>query len=281
MNSLYKKRNKKFFKGIIFYTVLVIIVFIITFPLIWVILTSLKSHVDTFRMPPKWIFTPTLVHYHDIFTKHPFLNYILNSIIVSFSSTALSLIVGLPAAYGLTRFQIKRNKDIAFFILSTRMAPATLVILPFFILFRSINLIDNLLSLIVLYMIFNLSFVVWMMRGFLREIPTEIDEAAMIDGCSRFLAFIKIIIPLCRSGIIATSIFCLVMSWNEFIFALVLTGQKTRTLPVAITTFIEFSGTHWGQLTAAGTIAMIPLIVFSILTQRQIIRGMTMGAVER
>ena len=281
MNSSCRKQNTKLFKGIFFYTVLLIIILITTFPLIWVVLTSFKSHVDTFSMPPKWIFTPTLIHYHDIFTAHPFLRYILNSIIVSFVSTSLSLVVGLPAAYGLTRFQMKRNKDIAFFILSTRMAPATLVILPFFIFFQSINLIDNLLSLIVLYMIFNLSFVVWMMRGFLKDIPTEIDEAAMIDGCSRFLAFIKVIIPLCRSGIVATSIFCLVMSWNEFIFALVLTGQKTRTLPVAITTFIEFSGTHWGQLTAAGTIAMMPLVVFSMLTQRQIIRGMTMGAVER
>ncbi|MGE5574467.1 MAG: carbohydrate ABC transporter permease [Bacteroidota bacterium] len=263
-----------------FYVVLAFVLFVFTFPIIWTVTTSMKTEAEAFSMPPVWIFNPTFVNYRSIFTKQPFAEYIVNSVIVGLASTAVSLIVGVPAAYGLSRFRLKRGGDIAFYILSTRIAPPTLVILPFFLLFQRMSLLDTRTSLVVVYLTFNLSFVVWTMKLFFDEIPRELDEAALVDGCSRFGGFLRVVLPLSFSGLSATAILCLIASWNEFLFALVLTGNKAKTLPIAVTSFIQFTGTRWGELCAAATVMMIPLIVFGFIVQRKIVSGMTFGALK-
>jgi len=250
------------------------------FPIIWTIITSLKNEVDAFSMPPKFFFKPTFENYRTVFTKYPFVKYIYNSVVVGISSTLISMMFGVPAAYAFSRFKIKKGDDLAFFILSTRIAPPTLVILPFFLLFSQINLLDTKFALTIVYLTFNLSFVVWIMKQFFDEIPKELDEAAMVDGCSRFQSFWKIVLPLSKSGLSATAILCLITSWNEFLFALVLTGNNAKTLPIAITSFIQFTGTRWGELCAAATVMIIPLIIFGFIIQRRLVSGMTFGAIK-
>jgi multiple sugar transport system permease protein len=154
------------------------------------------------------------------------------------------------------------------------------VILPFYLLFSSLNLLDTRISLIVVYLTFNLSFVVWLMKAFFDDLPRELDEAAMVDGCSRFQAFVRIILPLSKSGLSATTILCLITSWNEFLFAMILSGNSSRTLPVAITSFIQFTGTRWGELSAAATVMIAPLIIFGFFVQKRLVAGMTFGAIK-
>jgi len=265
---------------VVFYTLIFVILGYFLFPVVWTILTSIKTESEAFSMPPKWIFKPTFENYVSIFTKQPFLRYIMNSVMIGALSTLLALILGTPAAYALSRMKSGKGEGISFFILSTRIAPPTLIILPFFLLYRQIGLYDRKVGLMIVYLIFNLPFVVWIMKLFFDEIPKELDEAAMVDGCSRMRAFLSIILPLTRSGLAATSILCMISSWNEFFFAVTLTGDRAKTLPVAVTSFIQFTGTRWGELCAAATVIMIPLIVFGFIVQKNLVAGMTFGAVK-
>ena len=207
--------------------------------------------------------------------------FLVNSVIISVGSSILAVMIGSLAAYALGRFRFKGNRDIAFWILTTRMAPAVAVIIPMFIMYRSFfHLYNTYTGMILVYLVFNLPFAVWMLRGFFAEIPTEIEEAAFVDGCSRLAAFWHVILPLVAPGMAASTIFCVIMSWNEFLFALILTADKTKTLPVAATTFVGSMGVQWGELCASGTVIMIPLLVFALLMQRHLVRGLTLGAVK-
>lgn len=265
---------------VLFYALIVIILSYFLFPVVWTILTSLKTEAEAFSMPPKWLFKPTFENYVSIFTKQPFMRYIMNSVIVGASSTLLALVLGTPAAYAFSRMKSRRGEGLSFFILSTRIAPPTLIILPFFLLYRQLGLYDSKLGLMIVYLIFNLPFVVWIMKLFFDEIPKELDEAAMVDGCSRLRAFFTIVLPLTKSGLAATSILCMITSWNEFFFAVTLTGDRAKTLPVAVTSFIQFTGTRWGELCAAATVIMLPLILFGFIVQKNLVAGMTFGAVK-
>lgn len=273
-------RMRKLVWWAFFYAAVLFLLFVFLFPIVWTVMTSLKTEADAFSMPPNWFFTPTFENYKTIFTEQPFWRYILNSMVISFGSTFVALLVGTPAAYALTRFNFRGRDDMAFYILSTRIAPPTLVLLPFFLIFRQYGLIDTYIGMIMVYLTFNISFVVWLMKGFFEDVPTAIDEAAVIDGCNRFGAFVRIVLPLSLGGLTSTAIFSAIMAWNEFLFALVLTGNNTETLPVAITSFIQFTGTRWGELTAAATIIMTPMVLFSFFIQRRLVRGLTMGAVK-
>jgi multiple sugar transport system permease protein len=175
---------------------------------------------------------------------------------------------------------MRKKEDLAFWILSTRMAPPVMVILPFYLVFKNLDLLDTTLGIVMIYMTFNLAFIVWMMRGYFESIPVELEEAARIDGLSRLQAFIKITLPLSMPGIVASSIFAFIMSWNEFLYSLILTGEKTKTATVAITSFITFEGIRWGEIAAAGILIVLPVIVFGICIQKYLIRGMTMGGVK-
>jgi len=202
-----------------------IIVLSFLIPTLWFLMTSFKTRVDAFSKPPKFIFTPVLTNYSLILSDSSFLFKYLNSIIIASSTCVLSMVIGLPAAYAFSSFTFKKKEDIAFWVLSTRMAPPILVILPFYLFFRQIGLLNTRWAMIIVYTTFNLAFVVWMMKGYFESIPGAIEEAARIDGTTRLYAFIRIIIPMASPGIAATMVFTFITSWNEYFYALILSGS--------------------------------------------------------
>lgn len=262
------------------YTFLGVTTIVVLTPYLWLVLTSFKDRVDAFAVPPVLFFKPTLDNYITAFGSKGFTQNLVNSTIVASLSTLLALLVGVPAAYSLARFRLRGNSLFLLFLLSARMLPAIVLAVPLFILFTEARLIDNYAALVLAYLTFNLPFVVWMMRGFFLAIPSEVDESAVIDGCSYFGAFVRVVLPLTLGGLAATAIFCMINSWNEFLFALILTGRHTATLPVAIPSLLTPYGTYWGQVAAVGTVTTIPVLIFAFAVQRYLIRGMTGGAVQ-
>ncbi|HLW76275.1 MAG TPA: carbohydrate ABC transporter permease, partial [Bryobacteraceae bacterium] len=229
-------------------------------PVYWLLTISLKHEIDQFAYPPRWIaFSPVLDHYREAFRNGSFLAYFTNSVILAAVSTLAALAFGVPAAYGLARFEWRNHWDnkLADWILSTRMLPPIVTIVPLFLMLRSAGLINSLLGLAIVYTAFNLPFVVWMMRGFFDEVPREIEEAAMLDGESRSGALLRIVLPLVKPGLAATAVFCLVVAWNEFLFALILTQTNAAmTLPVGIAARVTQYEIQWGAMSAAGVAAM-------------------------
>jgi len=266
------------------YIFIVIATLIVIFPVAWLISSSFKNPVDIFAIPPLLVPPdPTLDHYGVLFLEMGFLEYIYNSIIVATSTVLLSLGVGILAAYSLARFKLPHNLNthLSFWVLSTRMFPPIVTIIPLFSMLRWLNLVNSRIGLVIAYTAFNLPFVVWMMRGFFVEIPVELEEAAMVDGYSRMAAFWNIIIPIAKPGIMATAIFTLIMSWNEFLFALILSQTRVAaTLPIGVSSRVTQYEILWGQMSAAGVIAMAPVLIFALLAQKHLVRGMSMGAVK-
>jgi multiple sugar transport system permease protein len=253
-------------------------------PVYWMITISFKREVDQFALPPKWfVFTPTLEHYADAFINRSFGQYLFNSLFVAVASTICALVIGTLAAYALARFRLPWNLDrkLALWILSTRMFPAIVTAVPLFLIMRALWLVNTRLSLIVVYTALNLPFVVWMMRGFFAEVPRDLEEAAMVDGDSRMGAFWRVVLPLVAPGLAATAVFCLIVSWNEFLFALVLTQtDDAMTLPVGIAGRVTQYGIKWGAMSAAAVVAMVPILVFALSVQRYLVRGLSLGAVK-
>ena len=253
-------------------------------PVYWMITISFKREVDQFAVPPRWfLFTPTLEHYTDAFVTRSFGQYLLNSLIVAAISTVCALILGTFAAYSLARFRLAHGLDrkLALWILSTRMFPAIVTAVPLFMIMRDLRLVNTRLSLIIVYTAFNLPFVVWMMRGFFAEVPVDLEEAAMIDGDSRLGALRRIVLPLVMPGLAATAVFCLIVSWNEFLFALVLTQtDEAMTLPVGIAGRVTQYGIKWGVMSAAAVVAMVPILAFAMSVQKYLVRGLSLGAVK-
>lgn len=267
-------------KKIVFGLITVIIFVIILFPPIVLFLTSIKTELDALSFPPKWIFQPTLQNYVDIFKTTRLFRYLLNSIIVASANTVLSLGLGSLTAYGLARFKFRGSENISFWILSIRMMPPVAAIIPIYIIMKKVRLLDTPWALIIVYLTFNLPFVVWMMKGFFEDIPRSIEESALIDGCSEFAVFRKIALPLAAPGLAATAILIFIFSWNEFLFALILTGTRAVTLPVGIIGFMKETGINWGYMTAGGMLALVPVVIFTILVQKHLVKGLTMGALK-
>ena len=267
-------------KKIVFVLITVIIFGFVLFPPIVLFLTSIKTELDALSFPPKWIFQPTLQNYVDIFKTSPFFRFLLNSIIVASTNTALCLGLGSLTAYGLARFKFRGSENLSFWILSIRMMPPVAAIIPIYIIMKKVRLLDTPWALIIIYLTFNLPFVVWMMKGFFEDIPRAIEESALIDGCSEFAVFRKIALPLVAPGLAATAILIYIFSWNEFLFALILTGTRAVTLPVGIIGFMKETGINWGYMTAGGILALIPVIIFTILVQRHLVKGLTLGALK-
>ena len=266
---------------ILYYFGIAVALALALFPICWAIATSFKSKVDVLATPPVWIFRPILDSYRYItFARIAFPRYLLNSLIISSGATIIAITVGSLAAYALARYRFRGKENIAFWMLSTRMMPAPAVVLPLFVLMRGFRLIDTHLALILTNSIITIPFAVWVMRGFFEEIPVDIEEAALVDGCSRWGIFLRIVLPLSRPGLIVTSLFCMVFSWNEFLFALVLTSTKAKTATVAATEFRGWMETAWGPACASATIIMIPILVITLILQKYLVRGLTMGAVK-
>ena len=253
-------------------------------PVYWMLTISLKTEVDQFASPPKWFtFTPTLAHYYDAFSTRSFGKYLITSAIVATLSTACAMVLGTLAAYGLSRFRLRGQLDrrLSLWILSTRMFPPIVTAVPLFLMMRDLRLINTITSLVIVYTALNLPFVVWMMRGFFRELPRELEEAAIVDGDSRLGALVRVILPLVTPGLAATAVFCLIVSWNEFLLALVLTQtDAAMTLPVGIAGRVTQYEIKWGVMSAAGVVAMVPILAFALAVQRYLVRGLSLGAVK-
>jgi multiple sugar transport system permease protein len=262
------------------YIILGITLLIYGYPLYFAVTTALKTNIDALSYPPKFLFIPTGTSFRNAFKNYDLLPALWNSIIISFSNMVLTLLAGTPAAYSLSRTNFRGKKLLTFWILTSRMIPPIVMVIPFFIISRSTGLYDTRLFLIFIYLTINLAFVVWMMKSFFDDIPTSLDEAALIDGCSQFQAFRKIILPLTLPGLVSTAIFCLMFTWNEFMFALALTEYNASTLPVAFSKFIGYAGTSWAELSASAVVTMLPILIAATLVQKHIVKGLTGGAIK-
>jgi multiple sugar transport system permease protein len=283
-------------------------------PLLWIVATGFKSPADAISYPPKVLFEPTLEGYVNLFTtrtripkasfselSEPATWYeeivreqgmviagrsrygqrFMNSVIIGFGSTFLCMVLGTAAAYAFSRFRVPLKDDLLFFILSTRMMPPIAVAIPIFLMFRQLGLNDTHLGMILLYTAVNLSLSVWLLKGFIDEIPIEYEEAALIDGYTRFQAFYKIVLPQAATGIASTAIFCLIFAWNEYAFAVLLTSGTAQTAPPFIPTIIGVGGKDWPAVAAGATIFLVPVMVFTIVLRKHLLRGITFGAVRK
>jgi len=247
-------------------------------PIVWLVLTSFKDRLDIFSSAPTLLFTPTLDNYIEAFVEKGFTDNLVNSAVVGVISTLIALVVGVPAAYSLSR--ISKGEGFMMALLAARLLPAMVLAVPLFVLASSLGMRDTYFALIAAHLTFALPFTVWMMRGFFLAVPTSLDEAARLDGCGEWGTFGRVILPIVRPGLAATAIFCLINSWNEFLFALVLTGRHTQTLPVAIPSLITPIGTSWGQVAAVGTVTILPVLIIAFIVQKHIVAGMTGGAIS-
>jgi multiple sugar transport system permease protein len=283
-------------------------------PLAWIVLTGFKTPPDSISYPPKILFQPSLEGYVNLFTTRTrqtpefiatlpapdtwydklvrsrnmviagpskFAPRYVNSLIIGFGSTFLAVALGTLAAYGFSRFKPPLKDDLMFFILSTRMMPPIAVAIPIYLMYRELGLTDSRLGMILLYTAVNVSLAVWLLKGFIDEIPREYEEAAMIDGYTRLQAFRKVVLPQAATGIAATAIFCLIFAWNEYAFALLLTSGEAQTTPPFIPFIIGEGGQDWPAVAAGTTLFLIPIITFTVLLRRHLLRGITFGAVRR
>ena len=252
---------------------------LILFPVVWMATMMVKPEAVMFERPTVWWFTPTLEHFEFVLAAG-FQWYLLTSFVVALASTALVALLGTPAAYAFARFEMWRRDDLFLFILATRMAPPVCLVIPFYLIYSRLGLIDTYIGLIIAYLTFNLSFYVWVLRSFCRDLPVELEEAAMVEGYPRWQVLRRIVLPLLRPGIVATAVLCFIFAWNEFLFAFMLGGKSVKTLPVAIPTLITTQGVKWGEMAIVGVVALVPILIVVFLLQRHIVRGLTLGAVK-
>jgi multiple sugar transport system permease protein len=268
-------------RNAITYLVAAIFVGFCLFPFYVMITTALKQESDIFAWPPVFLFTPTLDSVRSaFFGGRSVIPYLINSAVIAAVSTVLATALGSMAAFGLSRFRFPGSASLSFWILSTRMAPPVAFLVPMFIIFRNLGLIDTHLALTIVYTSMNLSFVTWVLIGFFREIPVELEEAALMDGYTYWQYFRRVALPLVRPGLAATAILSAIFAWNEFLFALILTSKKAATIPIYLAGFSESMGIRWGEFMAVGCFAVIPIMIFTLALQKHLVRGLTFGAVK-
>ncbi|HHY87650.1 MAG TPA: carbohydrate ABC transporter permease [Chloroflexi bacterium] len=270
-------------------TIIMAVLIVMLFPIYWMIVTSLKPTNLILMNPPVFTFKPTLEHYIYAFEQANFALYIRNTLLAAIFSTIIVVVAGSLASYGFARYNVGGG-NLMFFILTTRMMPAIAVVLPFFVIFRTAGNsaigqffhlgMDRIGTLVVCYTIFNLPFAIWLMHSFFQDIPVELEDSARLDGYSRIKVFFKVVLPLAAPGIAVTAIFCLLFSWNEYLFASILTRDMAKTITVGVGDFWTQRGILWGPLSAAATVCVMPMIAFALLLQKWIVRGLTFGAVR-
>lgn len=262
------------------YILLLGAILIWAFPVLWVVLTSIKPRTDIFTSPPTLLFLPTLDHYKEALNTRGIVDSIQNSLIITVASTVLAIVVAVPAAYAFARLRFRFKAHLSFYTLFMQMAPPIGLLIPYFFALNRLQLLDTYVGLIVIYLTFTLPFSVWIMITYFQDVPKELEEAAAVDGASRFTAFARIVVPQVRGGIAVTAIFAFINAWNEFLYAVVLTGPGTQTATVAIFGFLGASESRWGPFTATGTMIMAPVIVVALIAQKQIVRGLSLGGVK-
>lgn len=269
--------NRKILPTVLFYAVVVAMALVVLFPFLWMLSSSFKTQVDIIAWPPKLLFSPTLRNYEKVFGEQDFLKYFVNSTIVGTTAVGLSLVLGLPAAYSIARFTQRR---LAVFILLARLMPGISFLMPWYIVFSRLDLMDSYTALILSHMLIALPIVVWIMSSYFATIPPEMEESAMVDGATRQYAFWKIILPLSGPGVITATTLSFIFSWNNFMFSQVLSMEKTKTLPIAVYNFLSYAEVDWGGVMAAAVAIMAPAIVLTMVFQKYVVKGLTMGAVK-
>jgi multiple sugar transport system permease protein len=254
---------------------LVLAVFI--FPFFWMAFNSFKTHEKILEYPPAFVFTPTLDNFKNVLLQSHVVQYTWNSVLIAFGSLGVGMVLGLPAAYGIARYG---HRMLALGILVCRMIPGISFLVPWFIVFRALGLLDTYTGLVIAHLVITVPLITWIMIGFFEEVPVELEEAARIDGCSRAGVFLRIALPLVRPGLVSAAILALIFTWNSFLFPLILAGVKTKTLPVLVYSFMTFDYLDLGGVYAASTLVTLPVIVMVLLVQRQFIRGLTLGGVK-
>jgi multiple sugar transport system permease protein len=275
-------------RAVIEVALLAVLAVAMLFPVLWMVETSIKENRDVYAVPAQFFgFKVTLDHFKDVFIapgggRSDLSIAFLNSVVVAGGSTALATLFGVPAAWAYSRFDLRAKKDQLFFILSTRFMPPVVVVIPVFLMYRELSLINTKLGLVLIYAAFNVSFTIWMMKGFVDEVPSEYEDAAMLDGYTRLQAFSRFTLPLLVPGIAATAVFALIFSWNEFVFSIFLTSsQDVRTAPPAIAGLIGGTTVDWGLVAASAVAFAIPVLVFAFLVRKHLVAGVTLGAVRR
>lgn len=269
---------RKLLKQVLFAGLVLIIVIPVLFPLYFVLISSFKNMAQVYLMPPKLIrFQPILDNYIYIFKTQHYGTYITNSAIVAVASTALSLLLGVPAAYVIARYKMGKANTA---LLTARLLPNISILLPYYFIFSKLRMIDTFAVLIISHMVLSMPLIVWIMTGFFQDIPIELEEAAIVDGCSRQRCFKDIILPISTPGLVTCSTLSFLGSWNNFQFALILSGEKTRTLPVSLQYFVSGADIRWGRMLAATIVVIVPTIILTMILQKYIVQGMTVGAVK-
>lgn len=260
----------------------IVVSIVFLFPIYWMVLTSFKDQVDIFTNPPTFFFTPTIAAYVEYMTRADIVPRLINTIIVASGSGLLSIVVGTMAGYALARIRLRGAATIGVLILLSRGVPPIALAVPMFLVARKLGLTDKHITLILAYSTFLVPYVMWLMRSFFLSLPRELEESAMIDGCSRYGAFFKIIVPISLPGLLSTLIFSMILAWEELLFALVLTNRHASTIPVAIAGIAgdTVNGANWAALTAVGTITVVPVVVFALLVQKWLIKGLAEGATK-
>ena len=264
-------------KRVIFALVIAVIVILMLFPFLWMLMSAFKTQVDIIAWPPRFVFTPTLRNFERVFVEQNFLLYLKNSMIVAVSAVSISLVLGLPAAYSIARFN---QKKISMVILVARLMPGISFLMPWYIVFSRLRMMDSYTALILSHILISLPLIVWVMDPYFRSVPIELEEAARVDGLTQQESFLRITLPLAGPGIVTAVTLSFIFSWNNFMFSQVLSQQRTRTLPIAVYNFLSYVEVDWGAVMAAAVAIMFPAIVLTMIFQKYVVRGLTMGAVK-
>lgn len=264
-------------KTITFYISVILLCILPVSVFIWMFMTGLKTQADNLSIPPKIFFSPTLNNFKEVFGQGSFTKYLFNSSVVASLSVLIALIFGLPASYAIAKYKMHK---IGLALLIARMVPFISYLIPWFIVFRSLHLVDTYIALVTTHLIITLPFVIWIMVNFFEGVPSSLEEAARVDGCTIFQAFIRILLPSVRNGILTSAVLSFIFSWNQFLFSLILSGSRTMTVPVAVFQFISYDEINWGGLAAAASVITIPPLVMTIFIQKYMIKGLTTGAVK-
>lgn len=250
------------------------------FPLVWLLSTATKTKLDAFAIPPVFIYKPILESFKGVLGKNDFIASYWNSLVVVAGVTLFSLVLGIPSAYAITRTRFKGAKFAGLWMILSRMVPPMGFVLPMYLIFSRLKMLDTYIALVLVDLTVSLPFVTWLMMGFFKQVPEEIEDSARIDGCSRIETLFRITIPLVTPGIVTCAIFSFITSWNEYFYALIISGRNTRTAPVVIQGFVSFSGLNWGQLSAAGLLVALPVLLFSLFVQRGLVKGLMGGGIK-
>ena len=250
------------------------------FPIYWLAMASLKTELALYARPPQWLFTPMLDNYRRVLTNIPFVQYFKNSVVIAAGTTAGSLVLGTLAGYGFSRIRFRGSEVVRFLVLVMRMAPRMVLVVPYYLVMQRLGLLDTYTGLLIAYISFALPFSIWLLIGFFADVPIDVEEAALIDGCSPLGALLRVVIPIAAPGLVVAAIFAFLVSWNEFLFALILSGVEAKTLPVVIAGLNTDAGPLYGEMSAAAVMVMLPNIVMTVGLQRYLVSGLSLGAVK-